>query len=90
MNPRSHHKGATGRVRTGDQQLPVLCHAHLGQDIKDYCSRIVQVGYQGQTLNTRILERKLLIDTSYHIQHRLELKYFHFAQFLLNAHWATH
>ena len=24
-NPRSHHKGATGRLRTGDQQLPVLC-----------------------------------------------------------------
>ena len=29
MNPRSHHKGATGRVRTGDQRLPVLCHCHL-------------------------------------------------------------
>ena len=23
-NPRSHHEGATGRVRTGDQRLPVL------------------------------------------------------------------
>ena len=32
-NPRSHHKGATGRVRTGDQWLPVLCHCQLGQDI---------------------------------------------------------
>ena len=34
-NPRSHHKGATGRVRTGDQleRLPVLCHGQLGQDI---------------------------------------------------------
>ena len=31
--PRSHHKGATGRVRTGDQLYPVLCHCHLGQDI---------------------------------------------------------
>ena len=31
----------------------------------------------------RILDRKLLIDTSYSIQHRLELKYFHLAQFLL-------
>ena len=29
-NPRSHHKGATGRVRTGDQRLPVLCHCQLG------------------------------------------------------------
>ena len=24
-NPRSHHKGATGRVRTGNQRLPILC-----------------------------------------------------------------
>ena len=32
-NPRSHHKGATGRVRTGDQRLPILCHCQLGQDI---------------------------------------------------------
>ena len=33
-NPRSNHKGAaTGRVRTGDQRLPVLCHCQLGQDI---------------------------------------------------------
>ena len=32
-NPRSHHKGATDRVRTGDQRLPVLCHCQLGQDI---------------------------------------------------------
>ena len=35
-NPRSHHKGATGRVRTGDQRLPVLCHSQLGQDIPGY------------------------------------------------------
>ena len=25
-NPRSHQKGATGRVRAGDQRLPVLFH----------------------------------------------------------------
>ena len=31
-NPRSHHKGTTGRVRTGDQRLPVLCRCQLGQD----------------------------------------------------------
>ena len=30
-NPRSHHKGATGRVRIGNQRLPVLCHCQLGQ-----------------------------------------------------------
>ena len=50
----------------------------------------LQVEYQGQTRNTRILEHKPLIDTSYRILHRLELKYFHFAQFLLNAHRAAH
>ena len=33
QHPRSHHKGATGRVRTGDQRYPVLCHCQLGQDI---------------------------------------------------------
>ena len=58
--------------------------------IQDCSSQIVQVEYQGQTRNTRILERKPLIDTSYRIRHRLELKYFHFAQFLLNAHRAAH
>ena len=25
QNPRSHHKGPTSRVRTGDQEYPVLC-----------------------------------------------------------------
>ena len=53
-------------------------------------SQIAQVEYQGQARNTRILERKPLIDTFYCIRHRLELKYFHFAQFLLNAHRAAH
>ena len=32
-NSWSHHKGATGRVQTGDQWLPVPCHCQLGQDI---------------------------------------------------------
>ena len=36
-NPRSYHKGATGRVRTGDQRLPVLCHCQLGQDTPYPC-----------------------------------------------------
>ena len=35
-NPTSHHKGATGRVRTGDQLFPVLCHCQLGQDIPTF------------------------------------------------------
>ena len=58
--------------------------------VQDCRTRIFQVEYQGQTRNTRILERKPLIDTSYRIRHRLELKFFHFAQFLLNAHRAAH
>ena len=33
QRPRTHHKGATGRVLTGDQLYPVLCHCQLGQDI---------------------------------------------------------
>ena len=36
------------------------------------------------------LNATFFIDTSYRIWHRLELKYFHFAQFLLNAHRAAH
>ena len=32
-NLRSHHKGATDRVRTGDQRLPGLCHCQLRHDI---------------------------------------------------------
>ena len=33
--PRSHHKGATSRVWTGNQLYPVLCYCQLGQDIPD-------------------------------------------------------
>ena len=33
QHPRSHHKGATGRVRTGNQLYPVLWDCQLGQDI---------------------------------------------------------
>ena len=61
--------------------------------IQDFCTQIFQVKlaeYQGQTRKTRILERKPLINTSYCNQHRLELKHFSFAQFLLNAHQAAH
>ena len=53
-------------------------------------SQIAQVEYQGQASNSRILERKPMIDTSYRIRHRLELKFFHLAQFLLNAYRAAH
>ena len=42
-NPRSNHKGATGRVRTGNQLLPVLCHCQLGQDIPRYHFSFVTV-----------------------------------------------
>ena len=39
QNPRSHHKGATGRVRTGNQPYPVLCLCQLGQDIPQLSTR---------------------------------------------------
>ena len=58
--------------------------------VQDCRTRTFQVEYQGQTRNTRILVRKPLIDTSYRIRNRLELKYFHFAHVLLNAHRAAH
>ena len=61
---------------------------HIWPPATDCRTQIFHLEYQGQTRNTRILERKPLIDTSYRIQHRLELKYFHFAQFSLNAHRA--
>ena len=42
-NARSHHKGTTGRVRTGDQLLQCLCHCQLGQDIQcTVCSNLSQ------------------------------------------------
>ena len=36
-NHRSHHKGTTGGVPTGDQRLLVLCHCQLGLDIPHKC-----------------------------------------------------
>ena len=58
--------------------------------LQDCRSLIAQVEHQGRTRNTRIIDRKPLIDTSYRIRHRLELKYFQLAQFLLNASRAAH
>ena len=58
--------------------------------VQDCRSRIDQVVYQGQVRNTRILEPKLLIDTSHRIRYRLESKYFCFVQFLLIADRAAH
>ena len=42
--------------------------------VQDCCTRNFHLEYQGQTRNTRTLERKPLIDTSYRIRYRLELK----------------
>ena len=67
--------------------LEVFHNLQLLFCLQDCRSWIAQVEYQGQARNTRILERKPLIDTSYRIRHRLELKYFHLAHFLLIAHW---
>ena len=49
-NLRSHHKGATGRVGTGDQQLPVLCHCQLGKDIPHCQHKCELTSWQAATL----------------------------------------
>ena len=49
----------------------------------DCHSQIAQVEYQGQTISTRIIESKFLINTDWSWK-------FHFSQFLLHAHWAAH
>ena len=67
-----------------DSSYFATCNWFFG--IQDCRTQIFQLEYQGQTRNTRILERKPLIDTSYRISHRLELKYFHFAPHQ-TAHW---
>ena len=51
-------------------------------------SSIAQVEYQGQTRYARNIDSKSFIHTCYGIGHRLELSYFHFAQFSLNEHQA--
>ena len=39
------HKGATCRVRTGDQWLPDLCHCQLGQDIPITKDSVLVTGF---------------------------------------------
>ena len=68
----------------------MFCNLQLLFCVQDCQSQIAQVEHQGQARNTSILELKPLIDTSYRIQHKLELKYFHLAQFLLIAYRAAH
>ena len=51
---------------------------------------IVQVEHQGQTRYIRVLDHKPFINSYYSIGHRLKLKYFFLAQFLLNAYQAAY
>ena len=53
-----------------------------------HSSMIAQVEYQGQTRYARNIDCKYFIHTYCSIGNRLELSYFHFAQFSLNAHQA--
>ena len=53
--------------------------------LQDFHFWIAQVEYWGQTRYTENLGRKTLINTYYHIQRRLELKYFVFAHVLLDS-----
>ena len=57
--------------------------------ISDSSGWISRLGKQYQNTWKQTYDQYILI-WSYNIQHRLELKFFHFAQFLLNAHRAKH
>ena len=54
--------------------------------IKLWIAQVEYQGIQGQTRYAGILDCRPFIITCYHIGHKLELKYFLFTQFLLNAH----
>ena len=58
--------------------------------VQVYHFQIAEVKYQGQTRYTRILDSKPFFNTYCSIQYRFGLKYFPFAQFLLNADLAAH
>ena len=60
------------RYMTRRISQPGTSFLHAGLSFSE-CSGLI---YQGQTRNTRILERRPLINTSYRIQHRLELEFF--------------
>ena len=62
QRPRSHHKGATGRVRTCNQQYQVLCEILVVFRRVFFVYRTVVLVDTSYTL--------------YRIRHRLELKYF--------------
>ena len=101
VNHLNHQAITSGSYRLLEIYIYMTCRisqpATVYFCVQDCFSRIAQVEYQGQTRNTRILarytkilERKPLIGTFYRIWHILDLKYFHFAQFLLNGHRGAH
>ena len=57
-NPRSHHKGATSRVRNGDLLLPVLCHCQssMGYAIYSWCYHFISESFFARYRETCILE----------------------------------
>ena len=95
--PLGHETGMSSYLMIDLAKKTVYESSYLATWNLFFACRIVVLGLlrlnikarQWQTRYTTILERKPLIDTSYHIRHRLELKYFHFAQFLLIAHQAA-
>ena len=68
---------------TGNNGVLPVAYSNLEPTfcLQDCHSPIAPVGCQGQTTYTRIIDPK---NSCYRIGHRLELKYFHFAQFLLS------
>ena len=55
LNRRSHYKGATCRVRTGNRQYPVLCLCQLGQDIIPYLIPIAMTRYESHIRSSQVI-----------------------------------
>ena len=105
LSATKNDRGAAGRFSTLLERTHVAKHTEkncillitfcnpepnfLVQLFSDFSSWISRAG-SIVPLYFKILDSKPFIDTYYSIGHRLELKYFHFAQFLLYAHWAAH
>ena len=89
-----HATAADGRLRSPSRpplvlrycQSTVIASCRAGRGLAGLVGRGAVSLSSSTTVaeeNTRILERKPLINTSHCIQHRLELKFLHCAQFLL-------
>ena len=67
---RSHYKGATGRVRTGDQRHPVLCHCQLRQDIPIQVAAVLELN---DHVNSDSVHPRLAMRFKIHLKRKLRL-----------------